>query len=515
MKLKWMLINFAAPEFAVGQAWSNRRSVALLEGQFAKYQREDGVPWSRSHIYYANMGGFSIHFDELLNKPWLLPDAGPGYTTNLRNPEQTYSESSDPRPPPSTSQSNISPARRSHSLPDYTTAKQRIKPSLLTRSQTCNTSNPVYMAWDAGYPPHGFQPLPQYLRRNLDAFMSRGYASPREIHDSVQQISNAIGVINWTLDLHNIQAIKKAISIVCPDHFVEEWEREKFLSNHYDWFLNIRILCGNLWVLDANQLLLARELGIIETLPSLSQASLNDRNKGDLIVKILALVQISWMVIQLILRLAQNVPSSQLEIFTLSFAVCSVVTYILLIDKPKDVQTSYTIKAAKRPSAEDLILIANAGPMMFWGSRLSICIPNTALSRDSHRSDGLFTMYLGSSLAMIVFGAIHCLAWDFKFPTEAEKLCWHISAVITAGALPLLWALSHARVKVRKSIRISDNPRHPNLKILGFVVIVSWSISLVFVFSRLFITVEAFRSLAFLPPGAFLGTPLAGIPYVG
>jgi hypothetical protein len=59
-KFKWMIINLLAPEIMLGQAWSTRRSVALLSGQFSEYQRKDGVPWSRSHIYYVNMGG--IHY---------------------------------------------------------------------------------------------------------------------------------------------------------------------------------------------------------------------------------------------------------------------------------------------------------------------------------------------------------------------------------------------------------------------------------------------------------------------
>ncbi|KAJ5374667.1 hypothetical protein N7517_006673 [Penicillium concentricum] len=455
-KLKWMFINLAAPEWALGQAWSLYHSVALLEDRFQKYQREDSVPWSRSHIYYANMGGFSIRFDESLNEPeFSLQDVKP-YETNLFSP------------------------------------------------------------LNYGYPPQGFRPLPRAQRQFFDLWMMNGIDSPEHIQESVRKISKSIGDINWKPDQYNIRAIRMAVFILSPDHFADEKERKKFFFNSETWFENIRYLCGDLWVLDANQLLLARERGIIETLPSISQASLDDRNKGNLFVTLLTIFQISWMVIQLIVRLALNLPSSQLEIVTLSFAICSTITYLLLFNKPKDVQTSHTIKAAKRPSAEDLILIANAGPSGFAFARASIWIPNNILSRDTtHREDGNFMMYLASSAAMIIFGGIHCIAWNFKFPTEVEKLCWHISTIITAVTVPLLWALNQTRGKVIELIVMSDTDRSLLAKVASVIQKASWLIVLVFSSARLFITVEAFRSLAFLPPGAFLGTWSAGIPHVG
>ncbi|KAJ5834364.1 hypothetical protein N7447_000390 [Penicillium robsamsonii] len=418
-KFKWMLANLASPEWALGKAWSDRRSVALLEGRFEKYQREDGVPWSRSHIYYANMGGFSIRFDKSLSK----------------------SE---------------------------------------------------------------FHPL--YVRATLSGDFQKTL-------ESVQKISKKIGAVNWELDFDNTRTAIEANTMAYQEHSSDEMDEEKMhhgRGNWFDLFDNIHYLCGNLWVLDANQLLLARELGIIERLPSLSQASLGDRNKGDLILTILALVNISWMLIQLIIRLAQDRPSSQLEIFTVSFAICSVITYILLIDKPKDVQTSYTIKASKRPSPSNLFNIAKSGPSTVGLKRTNIWIPNNTIHLDSQRQHPLFTMYLGSTVALIVFGATHCIAWEFRFPTEAEKLCWHISTVITAGAFPLIWALDLAAEKViklaKEASETSDAKEHRLSKMASLPYGAAWSIGVVFLLARLFITVEAFRSLAFLPPDAFLST---------
>ncbi|KAJ5510814.1 hypothetical protein N7453_002917 [Penicillium expansum] len=98
--------------------------------------------------------------------------------------------------------------------------------------------------------------------------------------------------------------------------------------------------------------------------------SLDAHNKGDLVLKILAFLQILWMFIQLGVRLDRNLPLTQLEIFTLSFTICSI-PYIMLINKPQDVQASYPIKAVRHPSAQDLVFIADTGPSLDLQWRLA------------------------------------------------------------------------------------------------------------------------------------------------
>lgn len=372
------------------------------------------------------------------------------------------------------------------------------------------------MTWKTGRAPPGYRPLPWSVRVSLDKLAQDGYYSPELLSRPVRNVKRPIfGLINWAPDKYNTRAMRMAISMVSLDHFADEREQRWFLRNSEDWFYNIAYLCGNIWVLDANQLLLARKLGIIEKLPSLSQSSLDDRNKGNLIVTVLALAQILWLVIQLFLRWTQNLPSSQLEIITLAFAICSVITYILLVDKPKDVQTSCTMIATKCASAEELILIANAGPTSFLSYREKIWIPSSSIHRDSHNRDQ--TMFLGCIFALIVFGATHCCAWNFKFPTDIEKTCWHISSVITASAFLPMWALLYKIYTLHESQpEASYNRRHKvTQRKIGALYLGLEFIGYVFIFARLFILVEAFRSLAFLPPGTFSNTESAGIPHVG
>ncbi|KAJ5425570.1 hypothetical protein N7465_000640 [Penicillium sp. CMV-2018d] len=379
-KLKWVMINIVAPEWAFGRAYSDVSSVRMLKARFAEIQDRDGVPWSDSHIHYANMGGFPIQFVDS----------------------------------------------------DATAGTQEI-PSI------------------RDFP--------------------KGIRTPQMLQRSMQEISNAIGKVDWALDRSNILAIEKANSMVSQG----DLKKERILNMSYtNWVGNLTLLCGNLWVVDANQLLLARELGIIDKLPDMSQDSLDDHNNGDLVVKILALLQISWMFIQ------------------------------LGIDKPQDVRTSYTIKAVRHPSAEDLIYMASAGPVgnVF---KSNVWIPNDAVHRDAI---GKVPGYVISLAYFFVFGATHCVAWNFELPTAVERLLWRLSSVVTAVALPFAYLISDPIWL--KMFKLESQPKILELAQGSLLIL----IVVVFILARLFITVEVVRSLAFLPPGAFIGTWTANIPHV-
>ncbi|KAF9254684.1 hypothetical protein L218DRAFT_812213, partial [Marasmius fiardii PR-910] len=43
-----------------------------------------------------------------------------------------------------------------------------------------------------------------------------------------------------------------------------------------------------------------------------------------------------------------------------------------------------------------------------------------------------------------IFGAVHCIAWNFFFPTDLDRLLWRIFAGLAAG-LPLLFTGVHRK----------------------------------------------------------------------
>jgi hypothetical protein len=59
-KGKWMVFNILDPEWPLAKAWSEYRSVSSFSPKFDQFRELDNIPWTRAHLYLANMGGFAI-----------------------------------------------------------------------------------------------------------------------------------------------------------------------------------------------------------------------------------------------------------------------------------------------------------------------------------------------------------------------------------------------------------------------------------------------------------------------
>ncbi|KAG2120185.1 hypothetical protein BD769DRAFT_1361868 [Suillus cothurnatus] len=72
-------------------------------------------------------------------------------------------------------------------------------------------------------------------------------------------------------------------------------------------------------------------------MPVITEADIEDRSKGDVLSKSVAILQLVWFIIQLIARYAQNLLVTLPEIDTLSVAALTCIAYGLWWKKPKDV----------------------------------------------------------------------------------------------------------------------------------------------------------------------------------
>lgn len=76
----------------------------------------------------------------------------------------------------------------------------------------------------------------------------------------------------------------------------------------------------------------------------LAKDAIRDKSNADGFVKLAALCQVLWFVVQCVLRAVHNLPLSQLETMTVSYIPLFIVTYIFWWPKPKDIKTpSYVI----------------------------------------------------------------------------------------------------------------------------------------------------------------------------
>lgn len=493
-KIKWMMFTLLAPEYALGKAWSDRRSVKCIEKRFETLSQLDDVPWSATHTHFANMGGFAVKF----------ASTGDGDTEPSDPEAQAVGFREAPEPKLTEAMPTSAPWKDAQRLLDEADDAAAPSDSLNARfDEVCDESDDT----------HGEamrQHLCNEIRRHINSDALREDVSAEAVRAYAAALARKIGDVDWHVDAANSALVSAALRTVEPGHFDGLGEFYRFSEFSQRWARNARLLRGSVWVLDAHQLLLARELGIVGQLPRLAADDLADRNKQDLFFKALALGQIGWFVLQIAVRLHRGAPTALLEVVVLAFAISAVFTYYLLLDKPGSVSYTITIPAARRPrEVAEVVRIAVLGPATVGKFRNSIWIPNNSIHLDAELTEQsargpLVRTAFASASSVFLFGLIHLIGWNFTFPTEVEKLLWHASSIITAVGIPVAVVINVGL----ESILLGQNWFRDVLR--GLVVYASFT---PFVVARIFILVEVFRSLAFLPPGTFVTTWASELPH--
>lgn len=316
--------------------------------------------------------------------------------------------------------------------------------------------------------------------------------------------------VHWGFDATYTKFYQRILeeSATCSETSLAQTEHR--LRNK-EWVYNLQVLRRRRWVLDAQQLLLARTRGIIDTLPRIPSERIQDLDNSDSFVKLLAIIQITWHFAQLAVRLSRGLPIAHLEVVTMGFASCSVVTYALLSERPKDVRTILEIKAVRPATLEELERISEAGPEAYVFRRRGPAIPNNSIYHRIKGSWNSLEFGLGHLSAFIVLGAIHCIAWNFSFPTTLDQGLWRVSAIAMVATMPfailfsLLCQHFHLHTLFGKSWEWTDR--------LELVLVLTAGV--VYVVARAVSGVEAVRLLAYQPPETFSTTWAAGFPHFG
>jgi len=297
------------------------------------------------------------------------------------------------------------------------------------------------------------------------------------------------------------------------------------------------------WALDSQQwsILAMHEVVELSWLMGDQGAQHEGLDRGGALVKALALVQVAYLIVQLIARKVGGLPSTQLEITALAFAASSTITYLFYWNRPQGIETIQKIKLKDiaQPSFQELKEIrqdimdrlADDGPRYLWYSPRSAPefdpalgpapIPNDCSYYNRGfkwrwvygGNDEVFYVAIGALVGGSVFGGLHCLAWNFEFPTPAELLVWRICSVAITCLPPLtvlplgMWMRLHPA-----GIRRTEGS--PRAKFVMAIILVGFFL-LPYVLARLFLLVEVFRSLLFLPPEAFVDTWSGAFPHWG
>jgi hypothetical protein len=254
--------------------------------------------------------------------------------------------------------------------------------------------------------------------------------------------------VTWHPDEQNAALVAETVRTLELSWFLDGWEEKMFGPDGLnDWFTNLHVLQGDIWILDAQQLLLARDMGIVNKLPSLHLDDINDRNKGDAFVKLVATAQIVWFVVQIVVRLRNHLPTTQLKIMTFSFALSTAITFALLLNKPKDLAYTTEVPGWREPiTPQNLARLALFGPSYWIADRTSVWIPNHTVHLDfgkgSRFGDRDWTCYLTSDSPAWSLDRLIASLGTFTFQPSLSGSCG-MSALFSQHSLcPFGWSSS-------------------------------------------------------------------------
>jgi len=235
-----------------------------------------------------------------------------------------------------------------------------------------------------------------------------------------------------------------------------------------------------------------------------TEAEIKDRGKGDWLAKCLVLVQTSWFVMQCIARAVERLPVTHLEIVTLAYAAMNFVIYVFWWNKP--LNFNRPVRVFRESDVEGPTLekrkLANIGILNFivGGQDKGVNLryeDKVPMFWADNRDDVIIANIIVLGVG-ICFGAIHCIAWHFSFPTHSGLLIWRISCVIITVvpfyiplAIGLGFWLDHMDFEIPTNI------------IRGIVLTSFFLAGILYILARVFTLALAFTSLRDLPSGAF------------
>ena len=144
----------------------------------------------------------------------------------------------------------------------------------------------------------------------------------------------------------------------------------------------------------------------------ISSEELQSRSKSDFLVKVLAILQVGWLLLQTLCRAIEHLDITALEILTVTFSFTAIGIYAVSWDKPQDVSHPFVVRRCDEPKEWEVNLTKPVISAVFQNFQ----------SYDAYKVPvrrGLegFQYSVLSAVAGCAFGSLHCLAWRSPYPT--------------------------------------------------------------------------------------------------
>ena len=235
---------------------------------------------------------------------------------------------------------------------------------------------------------------------------------------------------------------------------------------------------------------------------SITRDEILDKDKGDGFTKSITVIQIIWFVVSIIARKLHNLPTSQLEILTLAFALLAVAIYLVLWNKPKGIVVPTTIDLER--FSDDA---SKARKIMKRLRRERQHGNGLRAACNRFVDEGAPVPYIFIAAIMVVFGGLHCLAWNFAFPSTIERDIWRTASLVTASAPVFVQLLAVIFLGITDLL---DLPPF----IGAMINATPWLGITIYVIGRLALIGIAFSSLRLVPAGVYVTTWSKYLPNV-
>ena len=338
----------------------------------------------------------------------------------------------------------------------------------------------------------------------------------------------------------------------------EGWTiKHAFFANQGGFVLHPQLSSTEDWPpfpLDANQIhYLVTNDYITYSAVDIELEVIKDKNKVDLLLRILTVCQILWYLIGLLARIVQHLAITILELSTIGFIFCTLGTYYFWFNKPMDVGKPFTLEAnatlreilidagdlVQRPFLETPLDFVGRDDWPFswcwkycWRIVGKLGIepaprrwPIDKIPDDYFAPQPFYPMCL-LFIVHTGYAAVHIAGWDFRFPSQVETIIWRVTTISVMASLLIFWSIHlcwwvwiPALVNRRRRMHPRDgqvpadlpaktaekfkDPYNPRSQIPVAALLPVLFCSAVYIVSRAYIIIESFIDLRALPPSAY------------
>ncbi|KIJ08299.1 hypothetical protein PAXINDRAFT_89053 [Paxillus involutus ATCC 200175] len=220
----------------------------------------------------------------------------------------------------------------------------------------------------------------------------------------------------------------------------------------------------------------------------ITKEEIKDRSKSDGLGKAILVIQLFWFILQIVARATNHLAITLLEIDTLAMAALSFLLFFFWWSKPMAPgrpHTFYLMPTLVSQDARETRRFDHTFPIRrqslpsWWeigGGSLTDC------DISQEYATWAFLIF------WIIFGALHLIAWNFQFPSQAEKIIWRVASLTLVVAPCIIL---------------------PGCKIIGteyFIDpsgVVFWSMLFIGIVARFALLVVMLASLRDLPASAY------------